>query len=51
MNPEIIYEDKYIIVCVKPAGIATQSKKIGAEDMVSLLKKHLEEESGSSGEH
>lgn len=50
MNPEIIYEDKYIIVCVKPAGIATQSKKIGAEDMVSLLKKHLAEESGSSGE-
>ncbi|MCI8293679.1 MAG: RluA family pseudouridine synthase [Hespellia sp.] len=50
MNPEILYEDKYIIVCVKPAGIATQSKKIGAQDMVSLIKNYLSMHSENSGE-
>lgn len=37
----IIYEDAHIIVCHKPAGIATQSARIGTPDMVSLLKTHL----------
>lgn len=50
MNPEILYEDKYIIVCIKPAGIATQSKSIGASDMVSILKNHIAETSSVSGE-
>ena len=35
---KILYEDPQIIVCVKPAGIPTQTKKIGLPDMVSLLK-------------
>ena len=38
---KILYEDPQIIVCVKPAGIPTQTKKIGLPDMVSLLKNHL----------
>lgn len=41
MELNILYEDKDIIVCVKPAGIATQSSRIGVPDMVSLLKNHL----------
>lgn len=41
MNLHILYEDKHIIVCYKPAGIPTQTKKLGEQDMVSLLKNHL----------
>lgn len=41
MTPEIIYEDSHIIVCRKPAGIPTQSGRIGTPDMVSILKNHL----------
>jgi len=40
-NLNILYEDSHIIVCVKPHGIATQSKKIGSPDMVNLIKKHI----------
>lgn len=41
MELNILYEDKDIIVCVKPAGIAVQSSHVGTPDMVSLLKNHL----------
>ena len=41
MKPEILYEDSELIVCIKPAGIATQSKRIGSPDMVSILKNHI----------
>lgn len=41
INTLIIYEDPHIIVCRKPAGIAVQTGRIGAQDMVSLLKNHL----------
>lgn len=41
MTPSIIYEDNDIIVCVKPAGIPTQSSNIKTPDMVSLLKNHI----------
>ena len=34
----ILYEDKSIIVCRKPAGIATQTPVIGQTDLVSMLK-------------
>ncbi len=40
-SPDILFEDNHLIVCVKPAGIATQTKKIGTPDMVSILKNHL----------
>ena len=39
--PKILYEDSHIIVCKKPAGIPTQTKRIGTHDLVSLLKNHL----------
>lgn len=41
MNLHIVYEDDHIIVCYKPAGIATQTAKIGEQDMVSILKNYL----------
>ena len=41
MNLEILFEDKDIIVVKKPAGIATQTKRFGEQDMESLIKNHL----------
>ena len=37
---DIIYEDHALIVCYKPAGIATETKRIGQQDMVSLLRNY-----------
>ena len=50
----ILYEDPHILVCVKPHGIATQSKSIRYPDMVSLIKNHLAKnstDSAKSGTH
>ena len=44
----ILYEDDYILVCVKPHGLATQSKSIRYPDMVSLIKNHLAKASSGS---
>lgn len=41
MNLHILFEDKDIIVCYKPSGLPTQTAKLGAADMVSLLKNYL----------
>lgn len=41
MKTKILYEDRDIIVCHKPAGIAVQSAGIGSMDMVSELKRYL----------
>lgn len=41
MNLQILYEDKEIIVCYKPAGVPTQTARLGEQDMVSLLKNYL----------
>ena len=43
-QPEILYEDAQLIVCYKPAGIATQTKKLGQKDMVSILLNHIAQE-------
>lgn len=37
----ILYEDNDIIVCRKPAGIATQTARIGQADMVSEIANYL----------
>ncbi len=37
---EILYEDEYLIVVRKDAGIATETNRIGQKDMVSLLKNY-----------
>lgn len=41
MQPDIIYEDSDILICFKPAGIATQTAKLSSQDMVSILKNYL----------
>jgi len=37
---EILYEDEALLVCKKPAGVATQTKRLGQKDMESLLKNY-----------
>ena len=37
----IIFEDDSIIVCYKPAGVATQTRNIGEKDMVSEVNNYL----------
>lgn len=41
MNLRVLYEDKELIVCYKPAGVSTQTNKLGEQDMVSMLKNYL----------
>ena len=41
MKAEIIYEDRDILVCSKPAGLAVQSGRISEPDLVSELKNYL----------
>lgn len=41
MQTTIVYEDKDILVARKPAGLATQTAKVGQQDMVSELKNYL----------
>lgn len=47
---DILYEDTHILVCVKPHGLPTQSKKIGSPDMVSILKNHIKKQESTDGE-
>ncbi len=41
MQSRILYEDRDILVCYKPAGLAVQTARIGQADMVSELKNYL----------
>lgn len=41
MLKNILFEDQHIIVVYKPAGIATQTARVGQQDMVSELKNYL----------
>lgn len=41
LDMNILFEDDYIIVCEKPAGIATQAGKITDKDMVSEVNNYL----------
>ncbi|MEE1086797.1 MAG: RNA pseudouridine synthase [Schaedlerella sp.] len=47
MKIDIIYEDSELIVCIKPAGIPTQSKEIRTPDMETLLKTYIRKNSPS----
>lgn len=38
---KILYEDAQIIVCVKPAGMASQAERSSAMDLVSWLKNYI----------
>lgn len=35
---EVVYEDEQLLVCYKPAGLATQTSSIVQQDMVSQVK-------------
>lgn len=41
MQSRILYEDRDILVCYKPAGLAVQTARVGQADMVSELKNYL----------
>ncbi len=49
-NLKILYEDADIIVCIKPAGIASQGSKGFQQDMTDLLKLHIQRTAGVKGE-
>ena len=46
MRCKIIYEDEELLVIHKPAGLATQSAKVGQSDVVSELKGYLARKTG-----
>ena len=37
---EILFEDEFLIVCIKPVGLLSQSDSKGGESMISLLEEH-----------
>lgn len=41
MKSRILYEDEDMIVCHKPAGIATQTARVGQRDMISEITGYL----------
>lgn len=40
---DILYEDKYLLICKKPIGVLSQPDTGDGEDMLSLLKAYLKE--------
>lgn len=49
MQKNIVFEDDHIIVAYKPAGIATQTARLGQQDMVSELKNYLAHKTENKG--
>ena len=47
----ILYEDRDLIVCRKPAGVPVQTKQIQTKDMVSLLKNYRYQQEGEKKNH
>lgn len=43
MKTNILYEDNDILVCHKPAGLPTQTAKLGQPDVTTELKRYLKE--------
>ncbi len=41
MDIPILFEDNHIIVCIKPAGVASQGGELDVKNMVDLLKDYL----------
>lgn len=39
---KVEFEDKYIVVCLKPAGVISQAAQ-GGKDMISMLNAHFEQ--------
>ena len=49
MKCKIIYEDDQVLVCYKPAGLASQTARVGQPDMVSELKNYLTQSGKAAG--
>lgn len=49
MRTEIIYEDHDLLIIRKPAGLATQTAKVGQNDVVSELKTYLARKEKKAG--
>ena len=47
MNVKILYEDKHILVCVKPSGMPSQAERSSSMDLVSWLKNYLTKKEGN----
>ena len=43
LQPEIVYEDRDILVCYKPAGLPVQTAGLGTKDLMSVLLTMLRE--------
>lgn len=50
MKVNILQEDKDILVCIKPQGVATQSDKTMDMDLMSYLKNHIHQAEPDKGE-
>lgn len=40
MELDVMFEDEDVLVCYKPAGIATQTRDVASQDMVSLVRNY-----------
>ena len=43
---EVLFEDKNLIACVKPVGVASQGSESGRLDMTELIRRHLADNGG-----
>ena len=50
MKPDIVYEDQYLIACIKPYGVPSQSDKTYDADMITLVKEFIYDRDGLSEE-
>lgn len=50
MKLDILYEDAYILACVKPFGVPSQGDKSNDEDMVTIVTNYLFDHSDSDEE-
>ncbi|MDD2972362.1 MAG: RluA family pseudouridine synthase [Lachnospiraceae bacterium] len=49
MNMKILYEDEDVLVIYKPAGTATQTNRVGQQDLLSLCKNELARRAAKDG--
>lgn len=50
MKLNVLYEDDYMLACVKPCGVPSQGDKSNDEDMVTIVKNYLFDKSDSDEE-
>lgn len=50
IQPQIVYEDNNIIVCMKPAGVASQSERSFENDLLSMVRTYRAAKGDISGD-